>query len=46
MKNKFLTNNIQVQTDLNEWPGTEVSKFRQNKIFELEYKIVNFIMKN
>lgn len=46
MKNKFLASSIQVQTDLNEWPGTGVSKFRENNIFELEHKVVNCVIEN
>lgn len=46
MKNKATSSDIKLKNDLNEWPCTWASKFRENKKFAIEHKAVNCFMKN
>lgn len=46
MKNKFLSSDIELQRDLNEWPCTGATNFKENKNCEIEHKAVSCFMKN
>lgn len=46
MKNKIISSDTKLQNDLNEWPCTRASNFRENKKFVIEHKAVNYFMKN